>query len=168
MVSLINFLSQPQSLISLSSQCPRSAVVNIAAGKCRWRGVRQHCRRRWCHTGFRLAILGQITQMPSPHVSSGHSGYILTQFCKNVSQPTGFEPVRGDPIGFRVQRLNHSATTAALSGGDNVNYGLSPDSTRGRELSIAGVSSSFLINRGVCRVSILHTEQRYFILCCRH
>ena len=24
----------------------------------------------------------------------------------------GFEPARGDPIGFRVQRLNHSAITA--------------------------------------------------------
>ena len=32
---------------------------------------------------------------------------------KKYSLPTGFEPVRGDPIGFRVQRLNHSATTAA-------------------------------------------------------
>ena len=24
----------------------------------------------------------------------------------------GFEPARGDPIGFQVQRLNHSAITA--------------------------------------------------------
>ena len=30
------------------------------------------------------------------------------------SQPAGFEPARGDPIGFRVQRLNHSATVALL------------------------------------------------------
>ena len=30
-----------------------------------------------------------------------------------VSQPAGFEPARGDPIGFQVQRLNHSATTAS-------------------------------------------------------
>ncbi len=28
------------------------------------------------------------------------------------SQPAGFEPARGNPIGFQVQRLNHSATTA--------------------------------------------------------
>ena len=28
------------------------------------------------------------------------------------SQLTGFEPVRAEPIGFQVQRLNHSATTA--------------------------------------------------------
>ena len=28
------------------------------------------------------------------------------------SQPAGFEPARGIPIGFQVQRLNHSATTA--------------------------------------------------------
>ena len=26
---------------------------------------------------------------------------------------TGFEPVRGNPIGFRVQRLNHSATVTS-------------------------------------------------------
>ena len=29
-----------------------------------------------------------------------------------LTQPAGFEPARGDPIGFQVQRLNHSATTA--------------------------------------------------------
>ena len=33
---------------------------------------------------------------------------------KKVSQSAGFEPARGDPIGFQVQRLNHSATTAKL------------------------------------------------------
>ena len=26
----------------------------------------------------------------------------------------GFEPARGDPIGFQVQRLNHSAITAHM------------------------------------------------------
>ena len=26
--------------------------------------------------------------------------------------PAGFEPTRGDPIGFQVQRLNHSAKAA--------------------------------------------------------
>ena len=29
------------------------------------------------------------------------------------SQSAGFEPARGDPIGFQVQRLNHSATAAS-------------------------------------------------------
>ena len=29
--------------------------------------------------------------------------------CKRLSSWTGFEPVRENPIGFRVQRLNHSA-----------------------------------------------------------
>lgn len=29
-----------------------------------------------------------------------------------LSLRTGFEPVRGDPIGFQVQRLNHSAIAA--------------------------------------------------------
>ena len=31
------------------------------------------------------------------------------------SQAVGFEPARGIPIGFQVQRLNHSATTACLA-----------------------------------------------------
>ena len=31
---------------------------------------------------------------------------------KNVTLRAGFEPARGDPIGFQVQRLNHSAITA--------------------------------------------------------
>ena len=31
---------------------------------------------------------------------------------KKGALPAGFEPTRGDPIGFQVQRLNHSATTA--------------------------------------------------------
>ena len=31
---------------------------------------------------------------------------------KKVTLRTGFEPVRGDPIGFQVQRLNHSAIAA--------------------------------------------------------
>ena len=31
---------------------------------------------------------------------------------KKYSLPTGFEPVRAEPNGFRVHRLNHSATTA--------------------------------------------------------
>ena len=31
---------------------------------------------------------------------------------KKDSQLAGFEPTRAEPIGFQVQRLNHSATTA--------------------------------------------------------
>ena len=31
---------------------------------------------------------------------------------KNITLRAGFEPARGDPIGFQVQRLNHSAITA--------------------------------------------------------
>ena len=34
---------------------------------------------------------------------------------KNVAQSAGFEPARGDPNGFLVHRLNHSATTAGLT-----------------------------------------------------
>ena len=33
---------------------------------------------------------------------------------KNIAAlRAGFEPARGDPIGFQVQRLNHSAITAS-------------------------------------------------------
>ena len=38
-------------------------------------------------------------------------------FCgdlKNQPLRAGFEPAREDPIGFRVQRLNHSAITALV------------------------------------------------------
>ena len=31
---------------------------------------------------------------------------------QKCSLRAGFEPARGDPIGFQVQRLNHSAITA--------------------------------------------------------
>ena len=37
---------------------------------------------------------------------------ILMWVKKKRALPAGFEPTRGDPIGFQVQRLNHSATTA--------------------------------------------------------
>ena len=37
-------------------------------------------------------------------------------FDKN-SQLAGFEPTRAEPIGFQVQRLNHSATTAGCLSG---------------------------------------------------
>jgi hypothetical protein len=40
---------------------------------------------------------------------------------RKLSQSAGFEPAWGNPIGFRVQRLNHSATTA-LDNGDYIFY----------------------------------------------
>ena len=39
----------------------------------------------------------------------------IQHFDKN-SQLAGFEPTRAEPIGFQVQRLNHSATTAGQPG----------------------------------------------------
>ena len=33
---------------------------------------------------------------------------------KVISLRAGFEPAREDPIGFQVQRLNHSAITACI------------------------------------------------------
>ena len=42
-------------------------------------------------------------------------GNIRSENTKTLTQPTGFEPVRAEPNGFRVHRLNHSATTAVPS-----------------------------------------------------
>ena len=39
----------------------------------------------------------------------------LEKLEKLSSQLAGFEPTRAEPIGFQVQRLNHSATTAICS-----------------------------------------------------
>ena len=39
---------------------------------------------------------------------------------KNQSLRAGFEPAREYPIGFRVQRLNHSAITALNGNAKNV------------------------------------------------
>ena len=33
---------------------------------------------------------------------------------ERLTQPAGFEPARAEPNGFRVHRLNHSATTAVV------------------------------------------------------
>ena len=37
------------------------------------------------------------------------------KYFQKYSQLAGFEPTRAEPIGFQVQRLNHSATTAVLT-----------------------------------------------------
>ena len=39
---------------------------------------------------------------------------------KILSQLAGFEPTRAEPIGFQVQRLNHSATTALFETGQKL------------------------------------------------
>ena len=44
----------------------------------------------------------------------------------------GFEPARGDPIGFQVQRLNHSAITAKSG---NIMCGIVPRKYKGKKLS---------------------------------
>jgi hypothetical protein len=41
---------------------------------------------------------------------------------KIFTQLAGFEPTRRNPIGFQVQRLNHSATTAHELGGRAYNF----------------------------------------------
>ena len=40
---------------------------------------------------------------------------MFIQVIKRLSQLAGFEPTRAEPIGFQVQRLNHSATTASFN-----------------------------------------------------
>ena len=42
-------------------------------------------------------------------------GYSEVRVTKRFSQLAGFEPTRAEPIGFQVQRLNHSATTALFT-----------------------------------------------------
>lgn len=39
---------------------------------------------------------------------------IIKSKIKILTLRAGFEPARGDPIGFQVQRLNHSAITACI------------------------------------------------------
>ena len=48
---------------------------------------------------------------------SSNLRFLCYQLRQNGTQCTlraGFEPARGDPIGFRVQRLNHSAIAAVI------------------------------------------------------
>ena len=57
------------------------------------------------HIYFKIFMKPKIPYLPFPKDKTN-------QKLKKISQPAGFEPARGNPIGFRVQRLNHSATTA--------------------------------------------------------
>ena len=69
--------------------------------------------QRLSHTSVNIATfpklwdISQYFAQISPQISLHDN-----ESDKNISQPAGFEPARGNPIGFRVQRLNHSATTA--------------------------------------------------------
>ena len=57
------------------------------------------------HQSRKLGVVG----------SNPTGGKILENRRKMISQLAGFEPTRAEPIGFQVQRLNHSATTAVLT-----------------------------------------------------
>ena len=50
---------------------------------------------------------------------------------KISSQLAGFEPTRAEPIGFQVQRLNHSATTAWIHNFGKIVDGDAGDRTPG-------------------------------------
>ena len=56
------------------------------------------------HQSRKLGVVG----------SSPTGGKLYAELVKfyKISQLAGFEPTRAEPIGFQVQRLNHSATTA--------------------------------------------------------
>ena len=55
---------------------------------------------------------GVMGSTPIGGIFSISSNQTVLCAIKCYSQLTGFEPVRAEPIGFQVQRLNHSATTA--------------------------------------------------------
>lgn len=56
-------------------------------------------------------ITGQVHALKRLSISS-HQGYVQNEDWFVITLRAGFEPARGDPIGFRVQRLNLSAITA--------------------------------------------------------
>ena len=56
---------------------------------------------------FRASIHHQSHTCLVCDVSRASAGH------QNISLTTGFEPVRAEPNGFQVHRLNHSATSAA-------------------------------------------------------
>ena len=56
----------------------------------------------------------KIAWVRTPHLTKVILHLSIYWRTKQFSQPAGFEPARGNPIGFQVQRLNHSATTALI------------------------------------------------------
>ena len=67
-------------------------------------------RGKYRVTGFKQSSKG-VRWQGNP--CEGHGAGHTCEYPK-PPQPAGFEPARGDPIGFQVQRLNHSATTARM------------------------------------------------------
>lgn len=57
-------------------------------------------------------VLAMKKKNLSLHLQGSPSKKTKTKKKRAISLRTGFEPVRGDPIGFQVQRLNHSAIAA--------------------------------------------------------
>ena len=75
--------------------------------------LRSWFKRQWPSCGtemtagsIRTKCVWGSTKYVMPHVAETVSD------SKNLALRAGFEPARGDPIGFQVQRLNHSAITA--------------------------------------------------------
>ena len=59
------------------------------------------------HQSRKLGVVGS-------NPTGGRFSIFFGNLSKTVSQLAGFEPTRAEPIGFQVQRLNHSATTAQM------------------------------------------------------
>ena len=59
------------------------------------------------HQSRKLGVVGSI-----PTGGIVKAALFSARQAKTFSQLAGFEPTRAEPIGFQVQRLNHSATTA--------------------------------------------------------
>ena len=80
----------------------------------RWRW----CSGRWPALTLRIVaapILSTSCMPPFLHTCLWvNKRIILALGGKSISQLAGFEPTRAEPIGFQVQRLNHSATTAQV------------------------------------------------------
>ena len=55
-------------------------------------------------------VAGQLMHI----VEESDQQAVVSDWCEKHSLRAGFEPAREDPIGFQVQRLNHSAITASV------------------------------------------------------
>ena len=60
--------------------------------------------------GFQLKPVLRKNSPPN-----NNSKVLVNSLYRKRALSAGFEPTRGDPIGFQVQRLNHSAKTAGRS-----------------------------------------------------
>ena len=89
---------------------PRPPSATSTSGSCLKRSGQRRKRTK--------AKNGRVqSNMKTKKVSTGKQTFLEKKKKKIfplLSLRTGFEPVREDPIGFQVQRLNHSAIAAPI------------------------------------------------------